>query len=199
MDRRLREWPTHLAGAAARQALPARGPVGTVGPAGRLHCAARDGVAPTNSLRSLRSLRSDSVGESEDEARCARRPRRCAARRPRMGRGRTAPAAPRAPSTHLDERAGGVGTRAARVRCGGHRPAPRSAGRPARARSAHRPLTCGRLSERSERSERSELGRGPGARAPQGSRRRRPPGSARRSAPGQPSAPLRTTTMKLKS
>jgi hypothetical protein len=33
------------------------------------------GVAPPNSLRSLRSLRSDSRGESVHEARCARRPR----------------------------------------------------------------------------------------------------------------------------
>ena len=31
-------------------------------------------VAPPNSLRDLRSLRSDNVGESEHEARCARRP-----------------------------------------------------------------------------------------------------------------------------
>jgi hypothetical protein len=35
----------------------------------RLHCAARAGVAPQNSLRSLRSLRSNSCGESDHEAR----------------------------------------------------------------------------------------------------------------------------------
>ena len=35
----------------------------------RLHCAARSGVAPPNSLRSLRSLRSNSRGESDHEAR----------------------------------------------------------------------------------------------------------------------------------
>jgi len=35
----------------------------------RLHCAARAGVAPRNSLHSLRSFRSDSRGESDHEAR----------------------------------------------------------------------------------------------------------------------------------
>ncbi|HWI11809.1 MAG TPA: hypothetical protein VNU48_10800, partial [Burkholderiaceae bacterium] len=42
----------------------------------RLHCAARSGVAPQNSLRSLRSLRSNSRGESVYEARAARAPTR---------------------------------------------------------------------------------------------------------------------------
>jgi len=60
---------------------PAAAPGGAVGPAGRLHCAARVGGARPNSLRGLRPLRSDSGRESEDEARCARRPRRCAAHR----------------------------------------------------------------------------------------------------------------------
>ena len=45
-----------------------------VGAAHRLHCAARSGVAPPNSLRSLRSLRSDTRGESVDEARAAHAP-----------------------------------------------------------------------------------------------------------------------------
>ena len=40
----------------------------------RLHCAARPGVASPNSLRSLRSLRSDSGAESDIEARAARAP-----------------------------------------------------------------------------------------------------------------------------
>ena len=40
----------------------------------RLHCAARSGVAPPNSLRSLRSLRSNNRGESVHEARAARAP-----------------------------------------------------------------------------------------------------------------------------
>ena len=40
-----------------------------VGPSCRLRCGARPGVAPHNSLRSLRSLRSDKCGESVHEAR----------------------------------------------------------------------------------------------------------------------------------
>jgi len=44
------------------------------GPAGRLPCGARSEVAPHNSLRSLRSLRSDKCGESDHEARAARAP-----------------------------------------------------------------------------------------------------------------------------
>ena len=59
----------------------------------RLRCAARSGVAPLNSLRSLRSLRSNRRGESVLEARCARRPQSCAARRHRNRPLRVAPAA----------------------------------------------------------------------------------------------------------
>src|SRR5262249_56952296 len=55
-----------------------RYPVGAhpwaVGLAGRLPCDARSEVAPGNSLRSLRSLRSDIPGESEVEARAVRAP-----------------------------------------------------------------------------------------------------------------------------
>ena len=53
---------------------------------GRLPCGARSAVAPRNSLRSLRSLRSDRRGESEVEARAcsARRPQPCAPRRRRV-------------------------------------------------------------------------------------------------------------------
>jgi hypothetical protein len=40
-----------------------------VGLAGRLHCDARAEVVPQNSLRSLRSLRSNSRGKSVHEAR----------------------------------------------------------------------------------------------------------------------------------
>src|SRR5512134_2062378 len=47
-----------------------------VGPAGRLPCGARSRGPPRNSLRSLRSLRSNNLGESDVEARAARaRPR----------------------------------------------------------------------------------------------------------------------------
>ena len=57
---------------------------------GALH---RPGVASQNSLRSLRSLRSDSCDESVFDARCARRPQACASRRPRNRRRRVPPAA----------------------------------------------------------------------------------------------------------
>ncbi|WP_341889611.1 hypothetical protein, partial [Variovorax sp. YR752] len=40
-----------------------------VGLAGRLHCDARAGVVPQNSLRDLRSLRSNNRGKSDHEAR----------------------------------------------------------------------------------------------------------------------------------
>ena len=61
---------------------PAGAHGGAVGALRRLRCGARPGVAPHNSLRSLRSLRSDRCGESVHEARCARRPQPCAPRRP---------------------------------------------------------------------------------------------------------------------
>jgi hypothetical protein len=76
-----------------RRAGPAAGPGRAVGPAGRLRCDARVGVAPPNSRRSLRSLSSDNGGESVYEARCARRPRRCASRRPQRPRSRACAAA----------------------------------------------------------------------------------------------------------
>jgi hypothetical protein len=59
----------------------------------RLHCDARPGVAPRNSLRDLRSLRSTQRGESVLDARCARRPQACASRRPRNRPCRVPPAA----------------------------------------------------------------------------------------------------------
>ncbi len=61
---------------------------------GRLRCGARPEVAPRNSLRSLRSLRSNSRGESVHEAReYTRRPRGCAPRRPRVSPCRAPPVA----------------------------------------------------------------------------------------------------------
>jgi len=66
---------------------------GAVCAALRLRCGARPGVAPHNSLRSLRSLRSNTCGESVYEARCARRPRACAPRRPTNRACRVPPAA----------------------------------------------------------------------------------------------------------
>ena len=53
---------------------PARVHTVAVAAARRLHCAARSGVASPNSLRSLRSLRSDSGAESDMEARAAHAP-----------------------------------------------------------------------------------------------------------------------------
>ena len=53
---------------------PARAPTVAVGLAGRLRCASRSALARRNSLRSLRSLRSDNRRELEDEARAARVP-----------------------------------------------------------------------------------------------------------------------------
>src|SRR5262245_53182870 len=53
---------------------PVGAPAGAVGLAGRLPCDARSEVAPGNSLRSLRSLRSDTPGESDVEARALRAP-----------------------------------------------------------------------------------------------------------------------------
>ena len=47
----------------------------------RLPCDARARGLPQNSLRSLRSLRSNSRGKSDDEARCARGHKPCASRR----------------------------------------------------------------------------------------------------------------------
>ncbi len=74
-----------------------RHPVGAhavaVGAARRLHCDARPGVASRNSLCSLRSRRSDNRDESDDEARCARRPQACASRRHRNRPHRVPPAA----------------------------------------------------------------------------------------------------------
>ncbi len=58
----------------------------------RLRCGARVSVAPHNSLRSLRSLRSNRCGESVDEARAyARRPKPSAPRRRTGAPARTRP------------------------------------------------------------------------------------------------------------
>jgi len=121
----------------------------------RLHCGARTEVAPHNSLRSLRSLRSDKRGGSVHDARGARRPRSCAPRRPQPRPHRTPPAAPQ----QLGGSAGRqtpVQQRRARAVCGapvGRRGAQGSWRRAQRASWAD----SARLSERSERSERSEL------------------------------------------
>ena len=134
----------------------------------RLHCAARSGVAPQNSLRSLRSLRSNSRGESDNEPRW---------RAPTPAQRCSSPQKSPPPSTACRSGTDGVlrpnttdvvaKARPGRLRSASE--APSSAGRVARARSAHQQLTCRRLFERSERSERSEFGDGPRDRAAQGS------------------------------
>ena len=160
-----------------------RGPAGahavSVGPAGRLRCGAHDEVARWNSLRSLRSLRSNSHRESVHEARCACRPRRCAPRRaqnrphraPPAAQHRCRPAVAQAHPAHHTNAAhrhmpwpgvpmrqrGHAGAGGWAGRGEGASEAPSSAGRVARARSAPRHLTRRRVSERRWQSHRSEL------------------------------------------
>ena len=57
---------------AALQVVSGQGEGGAVGAARRLPCGARSELALHNSLRELRSLRSDRCSESEDEARLRR-------------------------------------------------------------------------------------------------------------------------------
>jgi hypothetical protein len=99
-----------------------------VGAVRRLHCDARPRVARQNSLRDLRSLPSDNCRESVYEARCARRPRACASRRP-TNRPHRAPPAARASVVFFDARK--TNTASAKGCVGGSRracEAPRSAG-----------------------------------------------------------------------
>jgi hypothetical protein len=132
---------------------------GAVVAARRLHCGARPGVVSPNSLRSLRSLRSD---------------------RRRQVRLRSALRAPtpvlRSSSPHksppantacreihgyaLSRNATTVVAKPRAGRCGRACEAPRSAGLVAARASALRCLTSPRLFERSERSERSEFAAG---------------------------------------
>ena len=131
---------------------------GAVGTSCRLHCAARLGVAPQNSLRELRSLRSDNRGESDNEARFARRPRACAARRSRNRPCQVPPAA----SSTTELRVGrqrepqwfgkGAGGQPAARLCAAEKRRARGP-RAQRASLSDSP----RLFERSSRSERSEF------------------------------------------
>ena len=134
---------TCTASARRGRRCPARAHAGAVGAARRLRCGARPGVASHNSLRSLRSLRSNRCAESVHEARCARRPQSCAPRRPRNRPRRAPPAATWNQSWCLQEEPPLVQQR--RVRAGSRRAseAPRSAGLVGRARSAHQQLTSG--------------------------------------------------------
>ena len=127
-----------------------------VAAARRLHCDARSGVAPQNSLRELRSLRSNKRGESDNEARCARRPRPCASRRHRNRPCRVPPAAISTTEFRVGRVArwfgkGAGGQPAARLCAAEER---RARGpRAQRASLSDSP----RLFERSSRSERSEF------------------------------------------
>ena len=64
-------------GARRARGRPPVAHAGSVAAARRLRCAARPGLARHNSLRELRSLRSDRCRESDLEARAARAPRPC--------------------------------------------------------------------------------------------------------------------------
>ena len=166
---------------------PARAHAGAVGAARRLRCGARPGVAPHNSLRSLRSLRSNRCGESDNEARCARRPQSCAPRRPRNRPRRAPPAATGwvfstsktdgDPSTSKTDAAQQRRVRAAPRRAS---EAPRSAGLGARARSAPPFLTRRRCPSAVSAANVVSSAPGPRDRAPQGSRRNAPAASAKR-------------------
>jgi hypothetical protein len=150
-----------------------------VAAARRLHCAARSGVAPPNSPRSLRSLRSNNRGESVDEARwraptpalrCSSPPKSRPAGSPcREAHGCWCSLQIPPPFPQSGVRAG----RSAPVE---RREAQGSWPRAQRASSSD----SSRLFERSERSERSEFGDGPRDRAPQGSRCAAPTVSAKR-------------------
>ena len=172
------------AAGAARQHRPARVADGSGRPFGRLRCDARGRVAPQNSLRARRALRSDSCGESVGEARFARRPCLCASRRsprqpeptcavasargaPKLAHPPTAPAPRRRRSEwvgiDLSTSAGGGALWRA---CG----SPRSARCEAGARSAPRPQTCGSCLSAAPAGRVASSAAGPRSRAPQGSR-----------------------------
>jgi len=161
----------------------------------RLHCGARSEVAPPNSLRSLRSLRSNKRRRVSSRS-ALRAPTSNLALQAALGQEAqpfarhkrspgpfvsvlTSSSPQKSPPPGAPCRSGSGGVVrpnttdvAAKARPGRLRSAseaPSSAGRVARARSAHQQLTCRRLFERSERSERSEFGDGPRDRAAQGS------------------------------
>jgi hypothetical protein len=182
-----------LLSASVRRAPLQRGPVRDASesgrPMGRLRCDARRRVAPQNSLRAPRALRSDNCGESVLKARCARRPRPCASRRSQWHPEQTPAAAAKCGgcpafctacgcfsrrSTFSSADGGGVGRA-----CG----SPRSAGGEARARSALCQQIRGScLSVANAVSEASSAA-GPCTRAPQGSRPRGPTDTPKRPSP----------------
>ncbi len=85
--------PFLLASAPRGRRCPLGAHTGAVSASLRLRCGARPDVASPNSLRSLRSLRSNIRDESDHEARCARRHQGSAPRRPTDRPQRALPAA----------------------------------------------------------------------------------------------------------
>jgi hypothetical protein len=164
---------------------PGWAPTVAVGAAHRLRCDARAGVAPRNSLHSLRSLRSDNRGESDE--RSALRAPTPALRFSPPHKSPTPGTAHRAAALVVFDEVGPSGAgkavggcASAATLCGAEERRARGRARTARASSSDSP----RLSERSERSERSEFLGGPRDRAPQGSRPEGPIGAhERRHAP----------------
>ena len=167
---------------------------GSVGAARRLRCAARPGRARHNSLRELRSLRSNRCRESVYEARtmCAPRPGlRCSPtqKSPLTG----APCRDGDRQWHSTRRTPpSVPQRTVRVAGSAHRRRRAPQGSWPRAQRASK-TDLPHLFERSARSARSELCGRPRDRGAQGSRcrRRRPP---RLSAAGHPHGPLPAPT-----
>jgi hypothetical protein len=159
---------------------PARAHAVAVAAARSPHCAARSGVASQNSLRSLRSLRSNSCDESVHEARAARVPTpalRCS----------SPPKSPPPGSACREVHGGGGSMQTAppcqqrRVRAGRGAPLRRRGAQGSWPRAQRASITdSSQLFERSERSEHSEFCDGPGDRAPQGSRCAAPTASAKR-------------------
>jgi hypothetical protein len=164
----------HACGEPARRGgrYPAGAPTVAVGTACRLRCASRSALARRNSLRSLRSLRSNNRRESEMEARAARVPSAL----PRCSPPHKSPppgTAHRAATLVVfgDARRGGAGKvgggcAPAATLCGAEERRVRGRARVARASCSY----SSRLCERSERSERSEFRDGPRDRVPQESR-----------------------------
>ena len=158
---------------------PARAHAVAVAAARRLHCAARSGVASQNSLRSLRSLRSNTCDESVHEARW-RAPTpalRCS----------SPPKSPAPGSTCRDLHRGSYSSKPPprclqrRVRAGRGAPLRRRGAQGSWPRAQRASITdSSRLFERNERSECSEFCDGPRDRAPQGSRCAAPTASAKR-------------------
>jgi hypothetical protein len=169
----------HTASARRGKGSPPGAHAVAVGAAHRLHCAARSGVAPPNSLRSLRSLRSDTRGESVVDARW---------RAPTPALRCSSPPKSRPASSPCREVHGWWCSLPVlqpwlqrRVRAGCGAPVRRRGAQGSWPRARRASLSdSSRLFERSERGERSELSDGPRDRAPQGSRSAAETASAKR-------------------